>query len=235
MAGLVTNVLQAIQLIETARDRVRGKSKTIKNVAIQLDSIYQSLSLVRDEKALQTASVEQHCVVIIGIADELKAYFDRLRAGQQRTTVRQFFSALKSGDKDETELAGILERLDRARNELVLRISVAQVGLMGDMNQGFRVAYDLLMDTNRKCKKILGTELQLATKLEGRQPERSKRSCFSTCMGPWVANGLSQTGNWSLNTTSFRKWALPDHKRRPVDHLTWTSHSPTMLPSIKPA
>lgn len=170
----MSNIVQAVQQVETARARVRGKSQIIKNVSVQLESISQSLSLVQDEKNLHTASVEQHCMIIIRIADELKAYFDRLTTEQQRHTMRQFFSALKAGDKDEVELAEILERLDHARNELVLRISVAQVGLMGDMNQGFRVAYDVLMDTNRKCKKILGTDLQLASQLQGRKPESGK-------------------------------------------------------------
>lgn len=195
MAGIVTNVLQAIQLIESARDRVRGKSKTIKQVATQLDSIYQSLSLVRDERALQTAKVEQHCVVIIGIADELKAYFDRLQSGQQHGSIRRFFSAMKNGDKDDAELSEMLVRLDRAQNELVLRISIAQVGLVGNMNQGFKVAYGVLMDTNRKCKKILGTDLQLASQLQGRQPERSKRSCFVHFHRIRIANCIPQTAN----------------------------------------
>lgn len=109
----MSNIVHAIQQVETARARVRGKSQIIKNVSVQLESISQSLSLVQDEKDLQTASVEQHCTIISGISDELKAYFDRLMTEQQRHTVRQFFSALKAGDKDEVELAEILERLDR--------------------------------------------------------------------------------------------------------------------------
>lgn len=201
MAGIVTNILQAIQIVQTARDRVRGKSKTIKQVTTQLDSIYQSLSLVRDERALQTAKVEQHCVVIIGIADELKAYFDRLQSGQQHGGVRRFFSAMKNGDKDDAELSDILVRLDRAQNELVLRISIAQVGLMGNLNQGFKVSYDLLMDTNRKCKQIIGTGLQLASQLQGRQPERSKQSCLYTFID---CQALTMSRRWPIGTWTHR-------------------------------
>lgn len=119
-------------------------------------------------------------MVIIGVADELKAYFNRLQSGQQHGSIRRFLSAMKNGDKDDAELSEILVRLDRAQSELVLRISIAQVGLMGNMNEGFKVAYDILMDTNRKCKNILGTDLRLASQLSGRQPERSKRSLLYT-------------------------------------------------------
>lgn len=201
MAGIVTNVVQAIQLIDTARDRVRGKSKTMKQVATQLDSIYQSLSLVRDERPLQTAKVEQHCVVIIGIANELEACFDRLQSGQQHGSVRRFFSAMKNGDKDDAELSEILLRLDRAQNELVLRISVAQVGLTGNLNQGFKVSYDLLMDTNRKCQKILGTGLQLASQLQSRQPERSKRWYLYTFI---YFESLTISRRWPIGTWTHR-------------------------------
>lgn len=173
----------------------------MKQVATQLDSIYQSLSLVRDERPLQTAKVEQHCVVIIGIANELEACFDRLQSGQQHGSVRRFFSAMKNGDKDDAELSEILLRLDRAQNELVLRISVAQVGLTGNLNQGFKVSYDLLMDTNRKCQKILGTGLQLASQLQSRQPERSKRWYLYTFI---YFESLTISRRWPIGTWTHR-------------------------------
>jgi len=83
------------------------------------------------------------------------------RPVKQRKAISHFFHALKSGDKDDRELEGILKRLDRSRDELVRRISVAQVGLVGNLKDGFRVAFDVLMETNKKVKEVLGTNLVL--------------------------------------------------------------------------
>lgn len=73
----------------------------------------------------------------------------------------QFFHALKSGDKDDNELQGILNQLDRARNELSLRISVAQVGLLGNLQDGFQVAFGVLEQTNTRVHQVLGINLAL--------------------------------------------------------------------------
>ena len=110
----------------------------------QLDGLQLSLSLVKDEEALQTAGVEQQVRAITEVAQELKSFLERPAAEQQGKAVAHLIHALKSGDKDDRELEGIVGRLDSARDELVLRISVAQVSLVGNLKDGFRVAFDVL-------------------------------------------------------------------------------------------
>lgn len=106
---------------------VKGTSKTLDDVSKQIDGLERSLGLVKDEEPLQTAGVEQQVRAITEVAQELRSFLERLAAEQQRRVVSQFIHALKSGDKgdkDDRELEGIVGRLERARNELVLRISV---------------------------------------------------------------------------------------------------------------
>ncbi|EXK76698.1 hypothetical protein FOQG_18567 [Fusarium oxysporum f. sp. raphani 54005] len=126
-----------------------------------LDAIVESLSLVREEERLQTARVELQGKAITDVATELRSFLDNLAARQREKTVSQFFHALKSGDKDDKKLQGILDQLDRARNELGLRISVAQVGLLGNLQDGFRVAFGVLEQTNTRVNKVLGINLAL--------------------------------------------------------------------------
>jgi len=75
----------------------------------------------------------------------MKGFFDRLAIEQEKSTAVRFMLALKPGDREDKELREILDRLDRARAELVLRISVA---LVGNLQVGFRVAFDVLTETN---------------------------------------------------------------------------------------
>ncbi|KAK3934360.1 hypothetical protein QBC46DRAFT_427678 [Diplogelasinospora grovesii] len=107
----------------------------------------------------------QQLGAIAGVTKELQSFFDRLTTERRERRSVQFVHALKSGDKDDKELQGILDRLDRARNELVLRISVAQVGLVGDLQGGFRVAFGVLAKTNEKVKQALGINLVLMDRL----------------------------------------------------------------------
>ncbi|KAK2667010.1 hypothetical protein RAB80_017431 [Fusarium oxysporum f. sp. vasinfectum] len=137
------------------------EARTPDNVSKHLDTIDESLSFVREEVRLQTARVELQVKAITDVATELRSFLDNLAARQREKAVSQFFHALKSGNKDDKKLQGILDQLDRARNELRLRISVAQVGLLGNLQDGFRVAFGVLEQTNTMVNKVLGINLAL--------------------------------------------------------------------------
>ncbi|KAK3301806.1 uncharacterized protein B0T15DRAFT_578059 [Chaetomium strumarium] len=168
IVGLIGSTISVIQQIRNARNRVKGASETIDSLSNQLDNLNRSLILVRDEKALQTAAVGQQVRAITEVAEELRSFLDALAAEQQKRSISQLIHSLKSGDKDDKQLAGILDRLDRGRNTLVLQISVAQVGVMGNLEEGFYVAVDILKDTNNKVNAVLGTNLVLAERLQNR-------------------------------------------------------------------
>ncbi len=99
---------------------MKGTSKTLDSLSKQLDSLNCPLSFVRDEKALQTAAVERQVRGIAEVAEELRSFLDSLAAGQQKRSVSQLIYSLKSRDNEDKQLADILDRLDRARDLLVL-------------------------------------------------------------------------------------------------------------------
>ena len=168
VVGLIGAAFTIVREIRTARDNVRGATKTLDDTSQQLATLERSLGLVEEEESLQTADVVQQVRAITGVAEEMKVFFDRLAIGQQKSTAAQFMHALKSGAKEDGELRGILDRLDRAKAELVLRISVAQVGLVGNLRNGFRVAFGVLTETNDKVKQVLGINLALMDRLRDR-------------------------------------------------------------------
>lgn len=140
--------------MHAARSHVKGSSKTLQQTSQQLDALVRSLILVKDEPSLQTASVTRQVSAIVEIGEELRAYFDELRQRQEKNSTRQLLHALKSGDGDDKQLSGILDRLDNARSELILCIDVAQVGLIGNLSDGFRVASRTLAEVNEKVKEL---------------------------------------------------------------------------------
>ena len=100
------------------------------------------------------------------LAEELRSFLDALAAEQQKRSISQLIHALKSGDREDKQLADILDRLDRARGVLVLQISVAQVGVVGNLKDGFRVAFGMLMEIDKKVNETLGINLVLAERLK---------------------------------------------------------------------
>jgi hypothetical protein len=87
--------------------------------------------------------------------------------------------ALASGAKEEKELEGILGRLDRERANLVLRISVAQVGVVGNMDDGFRVVVSSLRELNETVRDRLGTDLVVARRLGDKRLAQTGRSLLT--------------------------------------------------------
>lgn len=79
--------------------------------------------------------------------------------------------AIAAGSEDEKRIASIFSRVENARSELTLRILVAQVGLIGSLNDGFRVASLTLAEVNDKVNSCLGTNLVLADMARGRAPD----------------------------------------------------------------
>lgn len=79
--------------------------------------------------------------------------------------------AIAAGNEDEKRIASIFSRVENARSELTLRVLVAQVGLIGSLNDGFRVASLTLAEVNDKVNSCLGTNLVLADMTRRRTPD----------------------------------------------------------------
>jgi uncharacterized protein YoxC len=173
VVGLIGSAITLIQQIRSARDRVKDAPNTLTGLSKQLESLERSLSLVREEEVLQTAAVEQQVRCITEVAKELQSFLGMLAVEQRKRSTSRLVHAIKSGDKEDRQLADILDRLDRARDLLVLQISVAQVGVIGNLNDGFRVTFGVLMETNDKVNEMLGINLVLAERLKDRAMQQT--------------------------------------------------------------
>ncbi|KAL9573930.1 hypothetical protein ACKAV7_001922 [Fusarium commune] len=203
--GIIGAAFTVIQEIRSAQGRVQGISETLDNVSKHLDAIDESLRLVREEERLQTARVELQVKAITDVATELRSFLDNLAARQREKAVPQFFHALKSGDKDDKKLQGILDQLDRARNELGLRISVAQVGLLGNLQDGFRVAFRILEQTNTRVNKVLGINLALMDIVKNRALQQTGQTAdgfIPVNAADMLAMGMSAPDNTTSMSSS---------------------------------
>ncbi|KAH7140022.1 hypothetical protein B0J13DRAFT_677127 [Dactylonectria estremocensis] len=169
ITGLIGQAITLVQQIQGAWARIRANPKTIKDLSIRLGSIGGTLRLVQQEPRLHDTAVEQSVKAIVDIYNELKVFFNRLEDRQKKSAAQQFVKGLKDGAQDDVNLGEIMGRLADARGELIVRISAVHVGLTGNLNDGFKVARDIVMEINDNVSQVLGTQLVLAKWLQHRQ------------------------------------------------------------------
>ncbi|KAH7009598.1 hypothetical protein EDB80DRAFT_713561 [Ilyonectria destructans] len=169
VGSLIGQAITLIQHIQTARERVKGASMALNNVSSQLDTVSKSLTLVQSEPRLKNTAVDEQVQQVVAMAEELRLFFDELETRQLKGAAFQTFHALKEGDKADKRLSDIMSRLSFARDELSLRISLVNVGITGNMHDGFRVAINVVMQINEKVTKALGMQLIMVETLKNRQ------------------------------------------------------------------
>jgi hypothetical protein len=148
---------------------VRGYPKLLEDHTGQLNDLLNTLRLIEEEKELQTASVVEQLAKVLEISQELQDFLGKLATWQTTSAARQYVHAIGSAKRDEKEMVGILDRLDRAQNELVTRILLAQVGLTGTLRDGFAAVLPTIQRTDQNVKRVLDARLSIAAQLEGRQ------------------------------------------------------------------
>lgn len=130
---------------------------------------------------MQSFAIEQQLQTIAQVAEELRQFYDRLSLVQQRSSTSKFVRSLRMGDREEKELEGILKRLDTAKGDLTVRILVAHVGVVGNFHDGFRVAYDVLAETNLNVQRVLGVNMALLELVENRDRKLGQYDTFDLC------------------------------------------------------
>jgi hypothetical protein len=174
--SLIDAALRIVQEARKARHRVSGIPTTLDNVSKHLDSLEKSLTLVRGERSLQNLAIEQQLQTITQVAEELKRFYDELSLVQQRSSSSKFIRSLRMGDREEKSLEGILKRLDTAKDDLTIRILVAHVGIVGNFQDGMRVAYNELAKTNANVHRVLNVNMALWERIQNRDRALGKYS-----------------------------------------------------------
>ena len=135
----------------------------------QLDALFNTLRLIEEDKGLQTARVIEQVAKVHKIAQELEDFLGEMAKRQTKSATRQYIHAMASGKRNENEIVGILDRLDRTKHELGIRIQVAQVGITGTLRDGFVAVLPTIQRTDLNVQRVLGARLSVAARLEERR------------------------------------------------------------------
>ncbi|KAF3770077.1 hypothetical protein M406DRAFT_325548 [Cryphonectria parasitica EP155] len=138
IAQLLGEAIKLWQMISRARQAVRTAPEVRANTAGLLSSLLDTMHLVEREPNLQNPGVDQALQHIYAVAGELNHILEGMVARQRRSTLRQSLHALCRREAEEAHLRDVLGRLYGARGDLLLRINVLQVGLMGEVVEGMQ-------------------------------------------------------------------------------------------------
>ena len=97
---------------------MRGYPKLLEDHTGQLNDLLNTLRLIEEEKELQTAGVVEQLAKVLEISQELQGFLGKIATWQTTSATRQYVHAIGSAKPDEKEMVRILDRLNRAKNEL---------------------------------------------------------------------------------------------------------------------
>jgi hypothetical protein len=135
----------------------------------ELKSIQTIIEIIDDEEALKTEAVTKEIFRLKNVESELVKHLERLDP-QQRGPAKQFVHQLMYGSAEERKLASIMTELCHVKTDLLLRISVANVGVQGTVKDQLVANTEVINRVDRFLRKELnGVGLKIAQLVKGRR------------------------------------------------------------------
>lgn len=140
--------------IRAAHERQKHISTVIDSHKEEVSSITNIISIVREEKALQTASVVSELINIETIGQKLVRSLQTLE--KSKGNIHQLAYQLVHGANNEKTLAAIMAKLAHVKGNLSLKIQVANVGLLRNAQDTITANATIIEEVNSKLERVLG-------------------------------------------------------------------------------
>lgn len=134
-----------------------------------MNSLKAIIELIDDEDSLQTATVASELVRLRSVEDRLVKLLKELDS-TSKGAVKQYTHQLGHGSAEEKRLATIMEELCQVKSALLLRIQVANVGVMRAVGDMVLANADAIARVDAFLKEQLGDGkgLKIARLIKGR-------------------------------------------------------------------
>lgn len=132
---VIGGIYGLIEKLVDARTAAREFPEFLKGSRKHLVNIQKTIQLVGDERRLQTEAVISQVQELRNICQEFHVYLETRTRILGRCTARRYVHALRSRERDEKELKGIVGRLESAKTILDTYILVAHSTMTGIMHE----------------------------------------------------------------------------------------------------
>lgn len=126
---MIAQAFSLVQQIEQAYQAVRTTPKVLADTNAQLSNLLAILHDVESEPTLNTPAIYTQLGLINGTATELKQILEKMAVLQRQSALRQGLRAFIRRSEDAAKLNRVLEQLEKAKTDLLLRVNVAHVGI----------------------------------------------------------------------------------------------------------
>ena len=154
------------QQVNQARENVRDAPKLLDEYRKQLTTMMDTARLVETEKDLQTAEIGEQLIRIGAILQELNDFLKSMSSSGEKSKVKRYFRALGNGEANARELRRILDRWADGRQDLALRIQLAQVGLSRSRHNEIVAVVPTIQRVDHNLQELLNMRLTFAVQLE---------------------------------------------------------------------
>ncbi|KAK7430768.1 hypothetical protein QQZ08_002812 [Neonectria magnoliae] len=118
---LVDTAFSRIKEIERAQQNIGCSSNILDQVQAQQNGLSQSLEALIREPQRRTPHIVEDMQVVIGVQNDLRDLLGKVQKNQSGGAVKSFMQIMSAGSQEDRQLAQILGRLHRARQNLLLR------------------------------------------------------------------------------------------------------------------
>ncbi|KAH3920273.1 hypothetical protein HBI56_067700 [Parastagonospora nodorum] len=169
-AQLADQAIRVLGRIRKARQRIKALPGLLAQHESELKSVRSMIGIIEDVKDLQTANVCSEVLRLKEVGDKLIELLKEMEA--PRKPVQQLAHQLTNGSLDESRLSGTMSELGQVKSMLLLRIQVANVGVMRDMQQGLVANTEVIARVDQFLRDEVGgcEGLRIARLLHGRRP-----------------------------------------------------------------
>lgn len=146
----------------------------------ELKSVKAIIGIIDDEEELRTASVVTELFRLKEVESRLVKLLEQLDP-KPSGKVKQFARQFVQGSADEKKLCGIMDELAHVKSDLLLRIQVANVGVMRTMGKQLVANAEVIQRIDQFLREEVGNceGLRIARLLKGRRPSSESSHTFT--------------------------------------------------------
>jgi hypothetical protein len=170
-AQLLDQSIRVLGRIRKARQRQKALPDVLAQHESELSSVRAMVGIIEDEKDLRTANVCSEVIRLKDVQEKLVKLLGELEP-RLKKPVLQLAHQLTNGSSDESRLSGIMRELSQVKSMLLLRIQVANVGVMRDVHQELVANTEVIERVDQFLREEVGgcEGLRIARLLQGRRP-----------------------------------------------------------------
>ncbi|EMT73691.1 hypothetical protein FOC4_g10002183 [Fusarium odoratissimum] len=156
IVSLLDFSLKVITTIREVNHAYHEAPQVVLNLGGNLEAIQEILELVREQPDLQVKIVGDEVARLKVTLEQLQEVHEKLQERAKKNKVKRYARAVLDHDRDSEGISDILRRIDLHQGFLTVRILVVNVGMAGNIRDGFQVACGTLTQVDQRVKAVLG-------------------------------------------------------------------------------